>query len=482
MPGIDDIEHFFVLMLENRSFDHMLGFMPGVNGLEGTEANWRDGLPRAPGAPNPVTVSGDAPYRLRFDPGHEFDDVRVQLMGRAPNGTLRDYAHDPVTMAGFVQALGPAPADEKLAMRCFDWGRLPVLHQLACEFAVCDHWFSSMPGSTWPNRFFAHAGTSGGLFDGPSDLGMARAYAYRQGYKFEKGTVFSRLKDRAKIYSDTRFPQALSLADVRLKDVGTLSDLFEDLARPVFDKSYVFIEPRYDAFNDFIDGSSQHPLGSVAVGERLIKEVYENLRNSAIWEVSALIITYDEHGGFYDHFAPPQCVPPGDRERYKSRNIDRGDQSRRFDFSRLGVRVPTVIVSPLIPRGTVDPTIYDHTSIPATILHRFTRPALTKRDANAKRFDHLFKLTTPRDTPEKLNDPLEETVHALDQRPGAPLNTIQTAFLDVAKRADVLMAQRSAWPYLEARWQKILTASDAEQYMREVESRIDSQMGGMAPA
>ena len=159
--------------------------------------------------------------------------------------------------------------------------------------------------------------------------------------------------------------------------------------------SYTFIEPNYGFFwSDFTHGSSQHPLDSVVGGEELIKQVYELLRNSPIWDRSALIITYDEHGGFYDHEVPPAAVPPGDRQDYEDWN--ESQLARDFRFDRLGVRVPAVIVSPLIERGTVDHTVYDHASVIATVADRFGLDTLTERDKHANKFDHLFSRQDPR--------------------------------------------------------------------------------------
>jgi phospholipase C len=479
-----EILHFFVLMLENRSFDHMLGFMPKVDGLNGEEANWHDGTIQKPGSPHAVVVSNDAFDTMKIDPHHEFDDVRVQLMGRAPNDALRKYGCDDITMAGFVQALGAGaipPRDPALAMRCFDPRKVRVLSQLASEFAVCDDWFSSVPGSTWPNRFFVHAATSGGLFDGPSKSQMAAPFEdpfkfYWEGYKFQQESIFDQLGHNAKIYSGSYFPHALSLANVRYDHIGGLQALFRDIAAPGFSKQYVFIEPAYGRImtGSFRGGSSQHPLDSVRSGELLIKRVYEALRRSPIWERSALIITYDEHGGFYDHVVPPCCEPPGDADLYEHHNIDTG-VPRSFDFAQLGVRVPAVIVSPLIPRGMVDPTHYDHTSILATVHRCFGGNPLTKRDAAANCFDGVFQLPEPRrDTPERLVDPAPAEASKRPPRPErlTPLSVIQNAFLDVAKRAAVQLTPPFEWNRLLARWENIRTVYDADQYLREVEAQV----------
>lgn len=499
MP-LDDIEHFFVLMLENRSFDHMLGYMPRVDGLKNAKPNFPDGMSHPSSWPGGVAVSDSATNSTGFDPGHDFDHVRVQLMGRDPSGALRDYASHPITrpptirpqitMAGFIQAhaeaiAGKPGADADLVMRCFNPDKVPVLTQLAEEYAVCDRWFSSVPGPTWPNRFFVHAATSGGLFDGPGKRHMTASY-YSRGYRFENGTIFDKLRDRAKIYSGAFFPQSLSLAGIKVLDLGALRNFRRDIDHPDFDKRYVFIEPSYGLVtHGFIGGTSQHPLDSVESGEHLIRWVYEQLRDSRIWNKSALIVTYDEHGGFYDHVAPPACAPPGDTEKYAYQNPSTGIP-RAFDFTQLGVRVPAVIVSPFTRRGVVDHTVYDHTSIPATVLPHFWKATLTGRDAGANRFGHLFDLKKPRDedAPRRLRRPV--AARGSPRRPrrarDEPLSLTENAFLDLAKRADVQVSPPIEWPELERQWREIRTVSDAGRYIGEVTRRVRIARAGGLPA
>src|SRR6185295_9164800 len=143
-------------------------------------------------------------------------------------------------------------------------------------------------------------------------------------------------------------------------------------------------------------------------GEGLIKAVYEAIRNSPVWNTSLLIIVYDEHGGFYDHVKPGCAVPPCDE-------IPKGQKTRNalgFDFTQYGVRVPAVIVSPLIPRGKVDHTLYDHSSIPATLERLLGMNALTNRDASAKDLRHLLTNPAPReDCPKTLVSPATESSH-----------------------------------------------------------------------
>src|SRR5207253_3461968 len=183
-----------------------------------------------------------------------------------------------------------------------------------------------------------------------------------------------------------------------------------DIASSDYPYRYTFIEPSYGNIlnNTYMGGTSQHPLDDVTGGERLIKETYEALRKSPLWKNSLLIITWDEHGGFYDHVAPPAAVPPGDEP--KNRNTNQWG----FKFDRYGVRVPAVVVSPLIQKNSIDHRLYDHSSIPATIEKLFGLKALTQRDANANNLTPLLSLTTPRTDTLRLAAPAPAAIPHID--------------------------------------------------------------------
>ena len=167
-PNHTLIEHVIVLMLENRSYDHMLGYLPNGHGLKGDEFNLVD--PSDP-ASERVLVSNKADY-ISANPGHDFESVEIQLYGQA--GAIVD----PAPMNGFVTAhieeeKGNVELGKKI-MECFDPERLPALTTLAREFCVCDRWFSAVPGPTWLNRFFAHSATSDGMIIDTNDLWIIR--------------------------------------------------------------------------------------------------------------------------------------------------------------------------------------------------------------------------------------------------------------------------------------------------------------------
>jgi phospholipase C len=363
-------------MLENRSFDHMLGFLrsaePEIDGLLGTEFNYI--IPSDTNSTK-VLVSNDALYVPDLDPGpgHEVSDVNVQLFAGA-NG-------DEPTNQGFVynygEQQGVTPAQARTIMRCFSPAHLPVLTRLAQQFAVCDHWHSSLPGPTWPNRLFAHCATSGGFVDNnPRNYSMT--------------SIFERLSDIQldswRIYFHD-IPQSAALTNLRDARYLRFFEPFESFVRDCEEGGlprYSFIEPRYFSALGFA-ANDQHPDHGVLLGEKLISDVYNAVRSSAQWERSLLVLLWDEHGGFYDHVAPKTTVNPD------------GKIAPQFDFKLLGVRVPAVVISPWIMAGTVDHRLYDHSSLPATLKAIFaTRDFLTLRDERANTFQDLCSLEAPR--------------------------------------------------------------------------------------
>jgi phospholipase C len=438
VPAID---HVFVLMLENRAFDHMFGF----SGLKGAD---QDGQPTAvigadPGQdfnvdsgthqPVPVTTDPPADFALKGvdqDPGHEFEDTLMALCAQfdeagnlvlpAPRYQPVPGGYPPITNGGFVENyMHPSNPDDKASstpdriMRCFDTAeQLPVMYQLAQEFAICDQWFSSMPGPTWPNRFFLLAASTGGLDHSPSTADIITATTV-EGYRFENGNVFDLLDDNCidwRIFEGDDFPVSFALSGMNLNALQGRFTNFEDfeseLSEPGFSPRFVFIEPKYGAHGfdvtgpgDFTCGNSMHPLDDVTRGEKLIKTVYEAIRNSPHWENSLLLIVFDEHGGFYDHVRPPAAVPPGD-------TMTESYIQHHFQYDQLGVRVPALVISPLIQRGVIDHTIYDHTSMLASVERLFRIRPLTNRDHAANDFLHLLSLDSPRtDAPTRLREP-----------------------------------------------------------------------------
>ena len=361
------MDHVIVLMLENRSFDHMFGYLqhpnPKFKPLVGNES-----CPDALG--NPVKVSSQARFEIQ-SPDHSHEGIMEQLKdnnhGFVKNYEKRSHGH----------------GDQ--IMRCFHPEMIPVLTTLAREYAVCTRWHCSVPGETWPNRQFAHAATSNGQAN----------IKFMKGFWLDDETIFHQVEAGGGTYriyhDDTPHLWAYaSLWDTRERRgrFRPIRKLYTAIAKDQL-PSYSFVEPDYGLVGW---GNSQHPSqahtrGEFAAGERLIHKIYDTLRrNPKVFEKTVLVITYDEHGGFFDREPPPATVNPD------------GKKHGSFDFDRLGVRVPAVIVSPWIPSNTVDETLYDHTAIITTVRSRFAvgKPALSKRDKQANNFRFLLSLNEPR--------------------------------------------------------------------------------------
>ncbi|AWF80548.1 phosphoesterase [Microbulbifer sp. A4B17] len=413
---LDQIDHIVVVMLENRSFDHMLGFLytdqnnqsplgHPYEGLTGEEAN-------PDGKGNTVKVfkipSDQHPYYWPgVNPGEGYYSTNSQLFGdyktpqagtEATNqGFITDFAFtlqwkrkDNEKKANRWPIVeGTEPSD---IMGMYSPELLPVLSGLARSYAVCDHWYSSVPTQTLPNRAFVHMATSLGRLNNHDK-------------KYNATTIFNLLEDAQLQWSLYGYQDDPILTRESLQalpanpEYGSFGnfDAFKQAAGNGSLASYTFLTPEWG-----FSGNSQHPNYDVAKGEQYLYNIYQTLRNSPVWNKTLLIITYDEHGGTYDHVAPPEnAAQPADCP-----------DNEGFNFQRFGVRVPTVLVSPLIEAGTVfrvsepdqglngntpSTTPFDHTSILATLEKRFGLSSLTARDAAAPDIGSVLTRTTARD-------------------------------------------------------------------------------------
>jgi len=361
----DPIRHVVVLMLENRSFDQMLGdatrIYPQLEGIPQNGAGYRNTSSKT----GTVFVQKpNATAKVQPDPDHEHDHVMLQLGGAQlpPMGGFID---------SYLSVPGATETNAQQVMNYFPLGAtpaqdsLPALHGLARNFLVCDHWFSSMPGPTWPNRFFVHSGTSLGHVLMPSRQHPENMRIYNQ------DTIYDRLDDAGKnwrIYHDG-IPQSIVLTHLLPKlptsHYRSMNKFFDDVKDVDDFPDYVFIEPRYFSPNE----NDQHPPADVIAGDKLLADVYNALRNSNLWSSTLLIVTYDEHGGFYDHVVPPTTIAP-------DKNTD------EYSFTQLGPRVPALLISPWVDAG-VCKTPFEHTSILRYLCDKFGMPPLGLRAAPA---------------------------------------------------------------------------------------------------
>jgi phospholipase C len=410
--GISGINHFVVVMLENRSFDNLLGFLyvdqnnvspagQKFEGLTGTESN-----PDNSGKPIQVFKIQQnqklSYFYPRADPGEGFANTNVQLFGTNPvpagavatnQGFVKNFQTN-MTLPKAHALPGTQPSD---VMGIYTPQLLPILSGLARGYAVCDYWFSSAPTETFPNRAFVAMATSQGrVTDGSAPFTAPSIYTLlaKNGYSWA-------------MYGYTQDPLARhSIADITNapnSNFGTFQD-FKTAAANGTLANYVFLEPEWGS-----SGNSQHPNYDVSKGEQFLHDVYYALIGSKVWQSTLLIITYDEHGGCYDHVPPPASAKAPDKFP--------GEQG--FDFTRFGVRVPTVLVSPWIQAGTVyrapgwqkgyppgqSATPFDHASILSTVEKRFGLVNLTARDKAAPDVASVLTLGKPR-----ADDPLKNQV------------------------------------------------------------------------
>jgi phospholipase C len=396
------VNHIVQLMLENRSFDQMLGFLytdagnlspagQPFDGLTGNEWN-PDDQGRQIGVYR-IQASDPHPYLMPgADPGEGFFNTNYQLFstddpapGAVPTNqgfVLNFKAAIASDLANNYQDTLPGTQASQI-MGMYTPELLPVLSGLASGYAVCDVWFSSVPSMTMPNRAFALAATSQGHLDDHTKSFTCPSVFGRLSAKGVDWAIFGYNRDpltRLDFTDTTTAPET---------HFGHFRDFQHHAAKGTL-PAYTFLEPSWDS-----SGNSQHPNYDVARGEQLILDVYNALRNGKNWSSTLLIVTYDEHGGNYDHVAPPSnAAPPNDGSI--------GENG--FDFSRFGVRVPAVLVSPLIPAGTVfrGSGPIDHTSVLKTLSERWGTDPLTDRDRAAGSLGDVLTLAQAR-----TDDPLQ---------------------------------------------------------------------------
>lgn len=379
-----NIEHVIVLMLENRSFDHLLGLSPNVNGIKDKQlSNLLD--PTQPASvQNPSFLARDgAPWTTvgKNGPSHSLNSTTEQIFGSkaGPTGGVP-------TNSGFVQNyvsalhsdhVQPTPDILGTIMRAFEIGRLPALHTLAQEFAVCDRWFAEVPGPTMPNRWYIHAGTSAG-------------YAHNNWKRdWNMPTIYNRLEDQGKTwaiyFSDQNDVAHFTSINTRRPNFR-LYDTFAADARAGNLPNYTFIVPQFFSSQAGQPVNSMHAPQDLRPGDLLVADTYDAVRsNDVAWQKTLLVVTFDEHGGFFDHVLPPAAPNPD------GINSPAPDDSATFtlpsfDFSRLGLRVPTILASPWIAKGKVISRPLQHTSVLATLRDLWNVAPLTERDKSATSF------------------------------------------------------------------------------------------------
>jgi phospholipase C len=420
-PADHRLDHVVVLMFENHSFDSLLGYLytpaeqPTFEGAQkGTHAN-----PAPPGldetAPAPVPVHPATSMAVPYpDPGEEYPHVNTQLFGSVdpatnrfakvgemtppfnapsasplPTATMQGFVTDYVNAFKVQMNRLPKPAEYAQIMGCYTPEQVPILSGLARGFACFDHWFCEVPSQTYCNRSFFHAGTSSGFVLNGHPPGKFSATNAAP-------TLFNRLNDAGrswKVYYDpAQFLPATGLIHARPLDryfatnFRPMEAFYHDAGAGEL-PDYSFIEP-----NMFHPHTDMHPhsgarwaeaLGirppdTLIGGERLLDKVYRSVRDGSAmsgsnWSNTALLVTFDEHGGTFDHVPPPAAMPP-----------DSSPGEEGFGFDRLGVRVPSILVSAWVDEGRLVSDLYHSTSLLRTVRDWWGLGGpLTRRDESA---------------------------------------------------------------------------------------------------
>jgi phospholipase C len=380
MTGFDKIKHVVVVMMENRSFDSLLGWLyadtnnrPPYNIPEKTPPTFEGLLPniysnklgtrevfakRPPGAWPPTNNPSLVPDP---DPHEEFDHITHQIFGTSKPGVI-----DVADMSGFLEDYSDVTSVPDQIMESFGPAEANVINELARNFAVCDAWFASCPCQTWPNRGFVHTGSSDGhinndnyeLYDIRTIFNVLEESDISWGVFYDSWIIPS-------LTWGQFLPQLWSYRHnfLRMTNFFRQCKGVNDHKLP----AYSFLEPRFmPEFGLFrVDyPEDYHPPHNVCRGEHFLADIYEAVRSSPYREEILLLITYDEHGGCYDHVPPPNNAAPSDP----------GSVSRDggFHFDRFGVRVPAIVISDYVRPGTVfrapaDSAPFDHTSVLATL-------------------------------------------------------------------------------------------------------------------
>ena len=402
------IKHIVVLMLENRSFFNVLGDMKGVRG--GT---------RDPESPHTNCDSEGKVYKqtamtkqtlcASYSFPNDYEATKLSIMNdckgfvhafeKSFDNLIKDKGIDDAQNQQ-VESANKKGTWLGEPMTYFPFGSLPSIHTLAKHFAVCEAWHSSVPSATWPNRLFALTGTSNGLSSMPQSPGD---FKVSQTLQETQETIFTLLEEKKvpfKIYYDD-VPLTLLLHKNWKKEIlmqhHIMDEFFKDCKKEEDEfPAFSWIEPKYSgAANDF------HPPHNPLNGDHLVGSVYNAIReNQQLWESTLFIVTFDEHGGFFDPIIPPQvdeCIIEAlHSEKYDTHcfKSDVEKSNLKQCFSQYGIRVPTILISPALTGfGIIDSTLYDHTSLLASICVRWnlSKTRLGERVRFANDFWHLFE-------------------------------------------------------------------------------------------
>jgi phospholipase C len=431
LKRLGDLKHIVVLMMENRSFDQMLGFLgkhnrvPGVEGLKGGEVNYDEHGEKHESFEWGEEETSFHPPQDRsgkiLDPCHGPGCVKEQLEtvnGVTPGGFVKNFMRRKNAKGELIEI---PPQYRRLPMGYYSEKHLPVYDLLARNYSVCDAWHSSIPGDTWPNRLYAMAGEEGSrvtekpgflqwlikrlkMVPGLGAISNAPIYdvdAFTQQLRDEQWRWYSHdpatLRGADGTYRDFHHlnrdnfayfdRKRMSIVTKALEGtVVELHDSFLDDAAKGELRDVSWIDPNVIDLKVLDPNSNDdHPPSDVRAGQALVLETYEALVKSPTWTDTILVVVYDEHGGFYDHVKPPP-VPTGDPGKYET----------------LGVRVPALVVGPRVKKG-VCKQVFEHTTLISTILRQFAadpEAAVAKMPRRVHGAPHLGMLLEDKPRPE----------------------------------------------------------------------------------
>jgi phospholipase C len=447
----DPIKHVVLLLLENHSFDQMLGSLKAIYPqLDGVDPKTKTPKTNSDKSGKVFSQCETTERQMLIDPHHELEHVATQLQNNN-GGFIRDLED---SYKGAV-----TDQDKQDIMGYYPLDYLPALHKLGRNFGVCDRWFSSLPGPTWPNRFFALSGTSAGHVEMPDGVNLGSLNAFLEQ---TQPTIFDRLNEKNitwRVYYHD-IPQSLAFTRQRESHNAIRYIPFDRFSKDVVDTAntfpeFTFIEPRYYG----ADQNDDHPPHDIMNAQDLIAQVYNALRsNGALWESTLLVVLYDEHGGFYDHVVPPPANAP-----------DTNDFG--YGFQQLGIRVPALLVSPWVDAGPIQ-TLFDHTSLLKYLSDKWGLNPMGARVARAETFAPFIGQKLRSDTPpsialtpdQKKPPEPDRAVHAMQEK-----NQHQTALIALANSLElhssspIIAAERilnilSKHPTIKA-WLKLVGAA-----------------------
>jgi phospholipase C len=384
LENLAKIEHIVVLMMENRSFDHMLGFLTVEKARMGIEGPTLAMSNVANGQEFHVHPARSTQLVKAQDPSHGSRSVAQQIAAGAMSGFAANYAA--------TRPQPPFKDDSPAVVMAYHTAmQLPVYAYLAENYCVCDHWFCSVPGETMPNRCYAVAGTSGGHIDALRPPRPYNLSSFCRHLKQDQWRWYSHdyvpmlwLIDPAYGLAQESMPAYFDRRDI----IGHRSFLERAAANDL--PAVSWIDPNFVDVGFGPAGSNDdHPPSDLHAGQKLVLTLFDAIARSQAWEKTLLIITYDEHGGFYDHLPPPDDV---------------ADDTPAL--RKLGPRVPALVISPWVEQRQVAADRFDHTSIIKTILARFCRddagtiPDMGARVGAAEHLGGLLGRSTPRAAPD----------------------------------------------------------------------------------